>query len=113
MKKPKRLYNEVDISKLLSEIKKERSSSPSGALSVVKDALSSYLLSEESPSLYERTEEAFDEIAKEAAAHERKAKELRAIENTFKCAMLKVPKLMNDKNPIISKIARWRLLLGR
>jgi hypothetical protein len=113
MIKPKRLYNEEEIFILLQEIEKERSSNPSGSIGVVKSALSSYVMTQESPSLYERTEDAFDGIADEAADHERKAKELRSIIHSFECPKINLPKLMNDKNPVISKIARWRMLLGR
>jgi hypothetical protein len=105
MKKPK--YSLEEISNLLQEIEKEKSSSPSGALSAVKGALGSFILRED------LNFEAYQDLTAEALAHERKAQELRAIISTFICPMLKVPKLINDKNPIISIIARWRLLLGR
>lgn len=109
MKKP--MYDVGEIHDLLSEIEKDTNSSPSGAFSVTKDALNSFILFD--GKVDDKPYNAFQEIAAEAYNLEQDAKELRRIVRTFKCPMTKVPKLINDENSIIANIARWRLNLGR
>lgn len=106
MKKPK--YTAEEVHNLLLKIEKERSTAPNGAFET-KEALSSFVLCEGESNL----DEAYEEIASEAATLEKRAKVLRSVVNAFKCPVKELPKLINDTNNIIKEIARWRMLLGR
>lgn len=57
--------------------------------------------------------EVYEEIAVFARDLEERAKSLRSIEQSFRCPLTEIPKLINDDIKTIQKIAAWRLNLGR
>lgn len=109
MKKP--MYSVEEIHNLILELEKNKESFPQEEISVTKESLSFFVLSE--GEIEGHPFQAFQGIAAEAYNLEQDAKQLRRIARSFKCPVKDLPTLMNDENPIISEIARWRLKLGR
>jgi len=112
MKKHKYTWQEInDLLKLVRSL----GSDDTEQLNIVVEALSTYVLdcNRVEPLDKEYLIEAHQTIAAYAHQLECEAKSLRAIVRAFHKPVKEIPKDLNDSNKIISKIASWRLKLGR
>jgi hypothetical protein len=108
MKKPNKSYDVDEVQELIVELDKVEGFNE--AISVVKEALNSYVLLH---GVEKPQPEVYKDIEKEAFTLGYRVRALKEVINSFKCDLIYLPPLMSHNDPVIQQIARWRFKLGK